>query len=307
MERCSGRRWGLFSGLAVAGLLAGSLSTLGQGDPASVVEPQGAPVSASARPAMTFDVVSIKLDRGGVESAAIESQPGSDGISVRNLALEWVVDFAYDFERPELVTGLPDWAKTDKYDIVAKVSGENVAAFRKLDFDERRAMMQALLEDRFQLKVHREPKEIAVYALTVGKNGAKMRLAKAGEAYADGVKLPNGSAAGPGTLTPTGAGQCVGQSASMAQLAFMLNRLRLGREVVDETGLTGGYDFTLRYEPTNASRPIINGQMQAMSDDEAAESIPFVAVQEQLGLKLAPAKKMVEGLVVDRVERPSEN
>jgi uncharacterized protein (TIGR03435 family) len=87
----------------------------------------------------------------------------------------------------------------------------------------------------------------------------------------------------------------------------MLSRLDLGREVVDKTGLTGKYDFTLRCAPTEAMRPVINGQMRPISEEDAELPSIFTALQEQLGLKLEPTKGQIEGLVVDHIERPSEN
>lgn len=93
----------------------------------------------------------------------------------------------------------------------------------------------------------------------------------------------------------------------MRQLVVLLSRLQLGRQVVDRTGLTGRYDFVLQFSPTAAMRPLLNGQTQPLSaEDEALPSV-FTAVQEQLGLKLEPAKVTVDELVIDRVERPSEN
>lgn len=292
--------------LLVVWLTVPSVSANGQIDPASSVVDDNPHAAADAKPAMAFDVVSIKLDKSGVDSAAIESQQGSDAVSIRNLALEWIVDFAYNFDRPELVSGLPEWAKTDKYDIVAKVSGPEVDAFRKLDIGQRKLMLRALLEDRFQLKLHRELKESSVYALTVAKSGVKMKLATSGDTYANGPKYPNGRPAGADTLTPTAKG-LVGQGVQMEKLALMLSKIALGREVVDKTGLTGRYDFTLRFSPTEAMRPVINGQMQALTPDEEALPSVFTAVQEQLGLRLEPEKGQVEGLVVDHVERPSED
>lgn len=134
----------------------------------------------------------------------------------------------------------------------------------------------------------------------------KTKQATPGDTYASGPKRPNGSPWGPDTLTPTANG-LVGQGVQMEKLALMLSKVALGREVVDKTGLTGRYDFTLRFSPTEAMRPVINGQTQALTPDE--ESLPsvFTAVQEQLGLRLEPSKAQVEGLVVDHVERPSEN
>jgi uncharacterized protein (TIGR03435 family) len=242
-----------------------------------------------------------------MDRESMESPQNGDSMTIRNMTLEWIIDNAYNYERPELVSGLPGWAKTEKYDIAAKVADTDVNAFRKLTQEQRRTMLRAVLADKFKLKVHFEPKEMPIYALLVRKNGQKMKEATPGDTYAGGLRFPNGRAAGAGTLLPNGPGQIVGQGVQMAALALMLTRLGLGREVVDRTGLTGRYDFTLRFEPTYASRPVINGQPQALSEEEATAPSVFTAVQEQLGLKLEATKGVVEGLVVDHVEPPSGN
>jgi uncharacterized protein (TIGR03435 family) len=254
----------------------------------------------------TFDVVSVRPTQIATDGAAIESPPNGDGITMRNVTVHEMIDYAYSFNHPELVSGLPEWAKTKNYDLVGKVADANLAAFRKLNQQRRRQMLLAVLAERFQLKVHRELKEVPIYALVVGKKGAKMKEAAPADQYASGSKSEDGTPAGAGTLIPTAKG-LTGQAVQMAAFALMLSRLNLGREVVDRTGLTGRYDFTLRCAPTEAMRPVINGQMQPVSEEDAALPSIFTAVQEQLGLKLESTKWMIEGLVIDHIEQPSEN
>jgi uncharacterized protein (TIGR03435 family) len=266
---------------------------------------QLAPVDKNSNPT-TFDVVSIRPTQIAADGASIESPPNGDGITMRNITVHEMIDYAYSFRHPELVSGLPEWAKTKNYDLVAKVADANLASFRKSNPQQRRQMLQAVLAERFQLKVHREPKEVPIYALVVEKKGTKMKEATPGDHYADGPKSPDGTPAGAGTLIPTAKG-LTGQAAEMTTLALMLSTLDLGREVVDRTGLTGRYDFTLRCAPTQAMRPLINGQMQPVSEEDATLPSIFTAVQEQLGLKLESTKGMIEGLVIDHIEQPSEN
>lgn len=254
---------------------------------------QFAPIDKDSR-LVTFDVVSVRPTQIAVDGTTIESPPNGDGITMRNVTVHEMIDYAYSFHHPELVSGLPEWAKTKNYDLVAKVADADLAAFHKLNQEQRRQMLQAVLAERFQLKVHRDPKELPIYALVVGKKGAKMK------------KSPDGTPAGAGTLIPTAKG-LTGQGVQMATLALMLSRLDLGREVVDRTGLTGRYDFTLRCAPTEAMRPVINGQMQPVSEEDAALPSIFTAVQEQLGLKLESTKGLIEGLVIDHIEQPLEN
>jgi uncharacterized protein (TIGR03435 family) len=262
-------------------------------------------LSASAQ-SPAFDVVSVRPTQIAADGAAIESPSNGDGITMRNVTVQEMIDYAYSFHHPELVSGLPEWAKTKNYDLVAKVADANLAAFRKLDQEQRRQMLQAVLAERFQLKVHREPKALPIYALIVGKKGVKMKEATPGDQYASGPKSQDGTPAGAGALIPTAKG-LTGQAVQMATLALMLSKLDLGREVVDRTGLTGRYDFTLRCAPTESMRPVINGEMQPVSEENAALPSIYTAVQEQLGLKLEPTKGMIEGLVIDHIEQPSEN
>ncbi len=275
--------------------------------PSSVVDPEaGAGPAGSAVAPLRFDVVSIRRVTVPSDHSAIQSQPDGDSITITNLALKWVIEFAYDFQRPDLVSGLPDWAINENYDIIAKVSEPDLPKFRKLDQAQRRAMLRQLLHDRFQLEAHTAPKEIPVYALTVAKNGPKLKEARPGETYANGARNGDGGPAGAGTITPSSKG-LVGQGAEIRQLVVLLSRLQLGRQVVDRTGLKGRYDFVLQFSPTEAMRPVINGQHLPPSAEQEAMPSVFTAVQEQLGLRLEPAKAMVEGLVIDHLARPSEN
>jgi len=176
--------------------------------------------------------------------------------------------FAYSV-RDVQVSGGPRWADTELFDIEAKATGPATTA-------ELRLMVRSLLEDRFKLKMHRESKEEAVFDLVVGKKGPKLTpVDKAGL----GIGL--------------GKTQLNGRGANMSGLASVLSS-RVGHQVIDRTDLAGFYNFTLTWTPDDAA---------------ATESGPsiFTALQEQLGLKLEPAKGTVEMLVIDGVERPSGN
>jgi uncharacterized protein (TIGR03435 family) len=153
-------------------------------------------------------------------------------------------------------------------------------------------MLQDLLADRFHLKLTREAKEMPIFALVLAKSGAKLKESTVGE---DGRRMQ------------TGRGRIEVQGIDMASLANMLSQ-QLGRTVVDKTGLTGNYDFKLEWTPDL-------GQPQGPKEIGGAETAPpdslgptiFTALQEQLGLKLESTKGPVEILVIERVEKPSEN
>jgi uncharacterized protein (TIGR03435 family) len=148
-------------------------------------------------------------------------------------------------------------------------------------------MFQALLADRFKLIVHRESREQPIYALIVGKNGVKMHESP------EDSGLPNVKQSGTGFVV---------RSAPLATLTLILSQV-VGRTVVDKTGLTGRYDFTLQYTPERVRR---GAEGEAAGNVDGLPSI-FTALQEQLGLKLESQKGPVEFIVVDHAEKPLGN
>ena len=176
------------------------------------------------------------------------------------------------------ISGGPAWLRMDRFDIDAKAPGDNT-----LTRDQKREMLRALLEDRFHLVVHRETKEMPIYALVVAKGGPKLK-----ESPADGqTRMSMGSK---------------GQTIEMKFSKWNMERLASqiegneGRKVVDKTGLAGEYDFTLSYVDDR----------RANGGDQDGPSL-FTAVQEQLGLRLEAQKGPVEMLVVDHADKPSQN
>jgi uncharacterized protein (TIGR03435 family) len=168
-------------------------------------------------------------------------------------------------------------------------------------------MLQALLAERLNLQVHRETKELPIYALVIAKNGPKFQEGKLGDTYPNGFKGLNGAPVGAGMMR-MGAGEWTGQGIPIANLVGSLSR-RLGRTVVDKTGLTGKYDFTLRWTPDDnpVSPKEPGGAPDAAALPDSSGPSIFTALQEQLGLKLESQKGPVETIVIDHVERPSQN
>jgi uncharacterized protein (TIGR03435 family) len=175
------------------------------------------------------------------------------------------------------ISGLPDWAQSPggyRYDVQAKVAGQGAPTAPQLQL-----MLQSLLADRFQVKLHREMKEVPVYALVIGENGSKLK------------EVPEGKkpAAEP---APRSTGRTI--YVFMQRLALYLDR-----PVVDHTGLTGAYKFAdLDWRQLDQERNWVRGVL--------ADSV-FGAVQDRLGLKLEPREESMEMLVIDRAQMPSAN
>jgi len=214
------------------------------------------------------------------------------------------------------ITGAPEWAHSEGFDIVAKADGD-VSAGRML------LLLRTLLEDRFRLKVHREVREGPVYDLTVAKSGIKLQQWKEGSCFQlDSAALSTVQQPVPGqvrppmcdirtgmngpnrTLTATGARIGVPNLNGVAipPFTFYLSQI-LNRTVIDKTGLTGMFDFHLEFTPDDVT-PGITASGDA--SDPIGPSI-FAALQEQLGLKLEAGRGPVELLVIDHVEKPAEN
>ena len=235
---------------------------------------------------LNFDVVSVRRDNSGSGSMHIFSPAEGDGMILNNVTLLDVIAYSYNIQSLNRLSGLPDWAKSEHYDIEAKVADSDVAAFRQLKEPVRKAMIQQILAQTFMMRSHTEPKEISIYALVVAKEGSKMKDAKADntQAVADG-KPPHE----PG-LNGYGPGKMAGYQISMKDFAPALSGTA-GRQVVDQTGLTSTYDFTLNWTPDNST-----------ASETTGPSL-FTALEEQLGLKLQPQKITMQVLVVESLTR----
>lgn len=233
------------------------------------------PASAPATPP-SFEASSVKLSRLGGLGTQYLFRPAPGGITASNINLRDYVKWAYGVRDYQI--SAPGWFSEERFDIVTK-TGSPVSN------DQLRGMLQVLLADRFKIVLHHETRLLAVYAMTVGKNGPRLREVQS----AGAVNFRSGHFSGP---------------FAMPDLAAALST-RLDLPVVDQTGLPGFYDLTLDWAPDDGRAGPGEGGSGTVGDK--SPSI-FVAIQEQLGLKLQAQKGPVDILVIDRAEKtPTEN
>jgi len=243
--------------------------------------------------AQSFDVASVKphpQSADGMMRVRMNGGPGTPDpgrLNYENVSLKAVLGKAFDVKSYQLTA--PDWTDSERYDITAKIpQGTTKEQFG--------VMLQNLLAERFKLDYHRDKKELPAYVLVAGKNGSKMKVSEGPAAGGTSMRMQ------PGKATMNAAG------VSMTQLVDMLAN-QVDRPIVDGTGLTGKYDFTLEFAPEMRNMPGM--PMMAgggpVAEGESAPSL-FTAVQEQLGLRLEPKKAALDLIVVDRLEKtPTEN
>ncbi len=239
-----------------------------------------------------FEVVSIRPFKGGGIRPKGFTDDGFSDEGQRPLVL--IMGICATCKHIE---GLPDWARNEEYTIEAKVADADVARWKTLSVNQREFAMQAMMEDRFKMKSHHETRVMAGFALVVAKNGPKFKEAKPGDLYPGGLKGVNGE---PWLgIVETAPGVETGQHVSMEELADFLSG-PAGRPVMDQTGLKGFYDFKFTIEMPDPST----------TADSTLPDWPSIVntILEQLGLKLETGVKVpVESLVVDHIERPTEN
>jgi len=235
--------------------------------------------SSSVKPKV-YEVVSIKPTKPETEGASVENLP--DGFRDKNMRLDILVEGAYDMTNGDHVVGMPAWAKSEGYDIEAKVDGDTAAAWKNLSFKERwkqeQPMLQALLADRCKLKVHFETKEMPAYDLVIAKGGLKMKEAPPDEETTGHMR--------DGDLTV--------RAEPIENLIAAIPAD--GRLIVDKTGLGDKkFDFDLKWTPENHR-----------TDADSGPTL-FTALEEQLGLKLVSSKAPGKVLIIDHIEKPSPN
>jgi uncharacterized protein (TIGR03435 family) len=223
--------------------------------------------------AQDFEVASIRPTPAGTNGGTSFDLYEGGRLRIINEPVKLLIRVAFQIQNAQIIGG-PSWLDTDRYDIEAKTGRAE-----KIKPGELNPLMRSLLTERFHLKFHRDTRELTVFALVIKKDGPKLKASAEGEGSAMNTAGGSGKES---RLSATGA--------SMALLAGYVGN-RLGRIVVDKTGLRGSYNFTLNW---------------AQEDNSSAPSL-VTALREQLGLRLESQKSPMEVVVIDGIERPSEN
>jgi bla regulator protein BlaR1 len=255
-------------------------------------------IAQSLRPAdeplPSFEVASVKPSRPDGNGVRL----GLDlprSFTTRNATVEMLIESVYNLQTDNQLSGAPSWINSTKYDIDARIEHSQADELQRLPPDEVenlvKSMVRSLLADRFKLRVSHVTKQLPVYALVIAEGGPKLN--------------PPADPTGGSRIGRMARGQFSGTNASMRNLVNELAP-EVGRTVIDKTGLTGKYDWTLRWTPMLIGREQSQPGIDAAPPD-VFESPLFTAVQEQLGLKLEPQEAPVEILVIGHVERPSDN
>jgi uncharacterized protein (TIGR03435 family) len=272
---------------------------------------------------MAFDVASVRPDTGDFKTPSIaisidDGMQPRDGLFHTDFPLSVDIEFAYKIalapeQEEALMATVPKWVRTDRYEIIARSPGKPTK-------DQVRLMMQALLEDRFALKVHVETRTVPVLALVLVKPG---KLGPRLIPHAEGPPCPADAPSGARPVFPEVCGSYVlhrnadgtvewgSRNTTMPLVAAVIPSIYApGKPVVDQTGLTGNYDVSVEFS-MEATRNAMRAASATVAPDAAAEPPPGItfmdAVSDQLGLKLESTKAPVPMLVIDHIERPSEN
>lgn len=265
--------------------------------PTALVHPAGGSVPQ-------FDVVSIKPSPDSAQDRRLIGMSPA-GFTAKHASLKVLLGVAYETRGEAQIVGGPSWMNSEYFDIEAKLSEADIEASRKLPREQQErqlsAMLQAMLADRFGLKTAFETRELPVYALVVAKGGAKIKQVQVDPFPPDGTPPPPGAHL-PRLMTNDGR-EWTATAFAIPQFTHWLSRFEElnNRIVVDETGMTGNYDFVL-------SGVSMRNQMEP--GHEASQAPPtsiFTALEEQLGLKLESRKAPVEVVIVEHAQQPSPN
>ena len=251
----------------------------------AIPEPPPPPrvMKADAKP--LFEVATIKPSDPAAQGQGINVNQ-SGHFTTRNTPVIELIKFMYGVHAKQVI-GAPSWVESERFDILAKPDTPGMPSVNQL-----KSMVQKLLAERFGLEFHREKRELSAYVVTVDKAGVKMAKSQANQ-----PPLPGFGGRGPGALGV--------RNSTMTEFAEFLQSRVLERPVVDQTGLTDRYDFTLEWKPDP-------GQLGPNAPAQLPQNIEdrpdlMTAIRVQLGLKIESGKAPVDVMVIDKVSKPSEN
>jgi uncharacterized protein (TIGR03435 family) len=301
----------LCGAVTCVGMAVLSGSAQGQSARVSPVSREAVPESQSTPPRPDFDLASIKLARRGALSPSnpMYLRPGNapGSLEARNANFAFLMSNAYGVKIAQIYND-PSWVQSDGYDISAKTDLTPEEAQKiGTSLDERTADMnlrlQSLLEDRFHLKIHRETRQLPVFILTVAKAGLKLQPADCvprGPYRRPEPGQPSPRFCGTYSLLRSGVGwKLTGLGITVKDLVSALSFQQIPN-LIEQTGYTEPFNAILEWTPDSTANPPVP------LPDDAAPSL-ITALQEQLGIKLESAKGPVQVLVIDHIERPSEN
>jgi uncharacterized protein (TIGR03435 family) len=291
---------------AIAIAVLGSPRSLAQ----TITAPAGTVPAPDPNVPLHFEAASIKPSDPSVQDLVGIRRQSGGRFNTYNATLRALITFAYQIQDYQLVGG-PSWIANDRFDIVAKMEGDPPPVAPGTGADHMMLATRALLADRFKLVIRRETRQLDIYALTMARPGgtpgpalkpasgdcspAALAARRGAPPPAPGTSPPVcGIQAGPGRIRFGG-----------FPLSLFANSIsgRVGRAVVDRTGLTGNWDFELTFAAEPPRGPLPPGAEPVAVDPDAPNL--FTAVQEQLGLKLESTKGPIEVLVIDSVQPPT--
>jgi uncharacterized protein (TIGR03435 family) len=233
-----------------------------------------------------FEVATIKPTPPDFQGRYMTMQ-GAHQYQAKGFTVKALISAAYNLP-PRAVSGGPDWIDLVRYDILAGTPGESRPAP-----EQQMAMLRTLLTERFSLALHTEPKEFPVYVLSVAKGGSKLKESAA----------PDAQPALVSRVYPADYIQLPARNATMEQFAATLTRAIVDRPVLDRTGLTEKYDFDLEWTYDDSQ---FGGNLPPLAAQSSGKPDLFAALQ-QVGLKLESTRAAIDTIVIDSVQRPSEN
>jgi uncharacterized protein (TIGR03435 family) len=254
-----------------------------------IPEPPPTPVQMSAGANPEFTVATIKPSRPDAPRGGYGFR-GQD-VTTTNVNVNWLIKLAYNVHAHQ-ISGGPAWLDSEKYDIVGRPDTPGQPSR-----DQMKLMIRKLLADRFQLRFHIEKKELPVYAMVVLKTGPKITVSAADPRAFPGI----GFAQGPGVIS------LVGRNTGLDGVANGLQSNILDKPVVNQTGLAGRYDFTLRFTPDPTQLANFGQIAPANAADPDPPPDIFSAFEQQLGLKLQSTRTLIDVMVLEKIERPSPN